>query len=58
MTTVEELRRLPGAVLFSLGGDAIEEIAYRDTKHVLITRDVLSSPERFLKHLFAEDPRG
>ena len=46
----------PGAVLFSLDGDAIEEIAYRDTKHFLITRDFLSSPERFFKHLFAEDP--
>ena len=47
----------PGAVLFSLDGDAIEEIAYRDTKHFLITRDFLSSPERFFKHLFADDPR-
>jgi predicted ATPase len=47
----------PGAVLFSLDGDAIEEIAYRETKHYLITRDFLSSPDRFFKHLFAEDPR-
>ena len=47
----------PGAALFSLDGDAIEEIAYRDTKHFLITRDFLSSPERFFKHLFAEEPR-
>ena len=46
----------PGAVLFSLDGGAIEEIAYRDTKHFLITRDFLSSPERFFKHLFAQDP--
>lgn len=44
----------PGAVLFSLDGDAIEEIAYRDTKHYLITRDFLNSPERFFKHLFDE----
>ncbi|MGH9238321.1 MAG: AAA family ATPase [Vicinamibacterales bacterium] len=47
----------PGAVLFSLDGDAIEAIAYRETKHYLITRDFLSSPDRFFKHLFAEDPR-
>jgi predicted ATPase len=46
----------PGAVLFSLDGDAIDEIAYRETKHYLITRDFLSSPDRFFKHLFAEDP--
>lgn len=44
----------PGAVLFSLDGDRIEEIAYRDTKHFTITRDFLNSPERFFKHLFAE----
>lgn len=42
----------PGAVLFSLDGDAIQEIDYRETKHVLITRDFLNSPERFFKHLF------
>ena len=48
----------PGAVLFSLDGEAIEEIAYRETKHYLITRDFLSSPDRFFKHLFAEDPRA
>jgi predicted ATPase len=47
----------PGAVLFSLDGGAIEEIAYHETKHYLITRDFLSSPDRFFKHLFAEDPR-
>lgn len=47
----------PGAVLFSLDGNAIEEIAYRETRHYVITRDFLSSPERFFKHLFAEDPR-
>ena len=45
----------PGAVLFSLDGDAIEEVAYEDTKHFLITRDFLNSPARFFKHLFAAD---
>jgi predicted ATPase len=43
----------PGAVLFSLDGDAPEEVDYRDTKHFLLTRDFLNSPERFFKHLFA-----
>jgi predicted ATPase len=42
----------PGAALFSLDGNAIQEIAYRATKHFLITRDFLNSPERFFKHLF------
>lgn len=43
----------PGAVLFDLDGDAIREIAYRETKQYLVTRDFLNSPERFFKHLFA-----
>jgi predicted ATPase len=45
----------PGAVLLSLDGDAIREIDYRDTKHFLITRDFLNSPESFFKHLFGKD---
>jgi len=43
----------PGAVLFSLDGNAILETSYRETNHFLITRDFLNSPERFFKHLFA-----
>jgi predicted ATPase len=45
----------PGAVLFSLDGNEIAEIDYRDTRHFQITRDFLSSPERFFKHLFRDD---
>ncbi|HXW06974.1 MAG TPA: hypothetical protein VD833_17205 [Vicinamibacterales bacterium] len=40
------------AVLFSLDGDAIQRVDYRETTHYLITRDFLNSPERFFKHLF------
>ena len=43
----------PGATLFDLDGDTIRAIDYRETKHYLITRDFLNSPERFFKHLFA-----
>jgi predicted ATPase len=43
----------PGAVLFDLDGDAIQEVAYKDTRHYTLTRDFLNSPERFFKHLFA-----
>ena len=43
----------PGATLFDLDGDAIREIEYRETKHFLITRDFLNSPERFFKHLLS-----
>lgn len=42
----------PGAVLFSLDGDTIREIAYRETEHYLLTRDFLNAPERYLRHLF------
>jgi predicted ATPase len=42
----------PSAVLFSLDGDRIEPIDYRQTQHFLITRDFLNSPDRFFKHLF------
>jgi predicted ATPase len=45
----------PGAALFNLDADTIEPIAYRDTKHYLITRDFLNSPDRFFKHLFHTD---
>jgi predicted ATPase len=44
----------PGAVLYDLDGDAMRETSYRETKHYLITRDFLNSPERFLKHLFRD----
>ncbi len=47
----------PGAVILSLDGDGIEPVEYRETKHYLITRDFLNSPERFFKHLFASDDR-
>jgi len=42
----------PGAVVFSLDGDSIREVAYRETEHYLLTRDFLNAPERYLKHLF------
>ena len=42
----------PGSVLFSLDGDTIQEIAYRESEHYLVTRDFLNSPERYFRHLF------
>ena len=41
-------------VLFSLDGDAIQEVEYRETEHYRITRDFLNAPERYFKHLFSE----
>ncbi len=45
----------PGAVLFDLDGDQVQEIDYRDTSHYLLTRDFLNSPQSFFKHLFVDD---
>jgi len=44
----------PGAVLLSLDGEKIEEIAYRETNHYRVTRDFLNAPERYFKHLFGD----
>lgn len=41
----------PGAVLYSLDGDTIQEIAYRETEHYRVTRDFLNAPDRYLRHL-------
>jgi predicted ATPase len=45
----------PGAVLFSLDGDTIREIGYRETEHYQVTRDFLNAPERYFRHLFATE---
>jgi predicted ATPase len=42
----------PGAVLFSLDGEAIREVPYQETEHYTITRNFLNAPERFFRHLF------
>ena len=44
----------PGAVLYSLDGDSIDEIAYRETEHYQVTHDFLNAPERYLRHLFRD----
>lgn len=48
----------PGAQVYSLDGDAITSIDYRDTKHFQLTRDFLNGPERFYKHLFGPSGDG
>ncbi len=42
----------PGAVLFSLDGDAIESVQYHETDHFWLTRDFLNAPDRYHRHLF------
>jgi predicted ATPase len=43
----------PGAIIYDLDGDTIQPIRYEETKHYLITRDFLNSPDRFFKHLLS-----
>jgi predicted ATPase len=45
----------PGAVLLSLDGSSIQEIAYRETDHFLVTRDFLNSPDRYFRHLLRDE---
>lgn len=45
----------PKATLLSLDGGAIREVAYAETQHYRLTKEFLESPERFFKHLFADD---
>jgi predicted ATPase len=46
------LMAYPNAVIYRLGPNGIERVAYEDTEHYSITRDFLNSPERFFKTLF------
>jgi predicted ATPase len=46
------LMAYPKALIYRLGSSGIEQIAYEDTEHYSITRDFLSSPERFFRTLF------
>jgi predicted ATPase len=46
----------PAAVLFSLDGDAIRPIQYTDTEHYRLTKQFLSSPEGYFRHLFSNEP--
>src|SRR5262245_43181541 len=46
------LMSYPRGVIFSLDGQGLRELPFRQTDHFQITRDFLNEPERFLKHLF------
>lgn len=48
----------PGAVLYSLDGDSMQEVDYRETEHYRLTRDFLNAPERYFEALFSEEDDG
>ena len=43
----------PDAIIYALGDDGIETVAYEDTEHYRLTRDFLEAPERYLRQLFS-----
>lgn len=49
------LLAFPDALIYELGPDGPRRIEYKETEHYKLMREFLESPERFLKHLFAED---
>lgn len=42
---------LPGATIYSCDRVPIERVAFDELDHVVITRDFLNAPERYLRHL-------
>lgn len=46
------LMAYPNALIYRLGPNGIDRVAYEDTEHYRITRDFLNSPERYFKTLF------
>jgi predicted ATPase len=41
----------PGAVIISFDDNEVREVPFAEVDHVVITRDFLSHPELFLRHL-------
>jgi predicted ATPase len=52
------LLTLPGSRVLSLDGGKLVEIDYRETEHFRLTRDFLNAPDRFFRHLLADDAEG
>jgi predicted ATPase len=45
----------PDATILSLDTSPISEIDYRETMHYTLTRSFLEDPERYLRHIFADE---
>jgi predicted ATPase len=45
----------PEARIYSLGGEGVQEVTYTDTEHYRVTRGFLSSPQRSLALLLADE---
>jgi predicted ATPase len=49
------LMAYPGALIYALSPTGIRQVDYEDTEHFQITRDFLSNPGSFFKHLFSTE---
>ena len=49
------LMAYPGACIYQLSEDGIQQVAYRDTEHYQLTRRFLEAPERMIELLFREE---
>lgn len=47
----------PGATIYQLTEDAIQEVSYQETEHYQVTRGFLEAPERYLGHLLEGEDR-
>ena len=50
------LLAIPEARIYEFSSDGIREVAYDEAEPVQLTRAFLDAPERFLRHLFNDDP--
>lgn len=48
------LMAYPDAVIYSLDGAAVEQIAYTETEHYKVSKDFLASPDAFFRHLLSD----
>jgi predicted ATPase len=52
------LLALPGALIYSCDRAPIEAVRFEELDHVVLTRDFLNDPEKFLRHLLRDEGRG
>ncbi len=51
------LLALPDAALYALDDGGVRRVRYEDTDPFALTKPFLESPDRFFRHLFADDDR-
>jgi len=51
------LMAYPGATMYSLSGNGVESVDWRDTEHYKLTKSFLDRPEVFLHHLLGQSSR-